>query len=440
MQHYFYELSDGLFEALKAPEVLLVGFGGEDSDFVRFNQCRVRQPGHVKQAYLQLSLINGKRQARMSLSLQNEKAVDQAQLSQALERLRARISDLPEDPHLLYATDVNNTEQLGQNKLPECLEAVDGFLSGGEGKDMVGIYAQGGIHAGFANSLGQKNWFSSYSFNLDWSFYHNADKAVKTGYADFEWSDRAFQRKLSSASEQLAVLAKPAKTIEPGKYPVYLAPSALAGIVEVLSWGGFSMRAHKTRTTPFLKMIEEDATLSPAVTLTENTAEGIAPDFQGQGYLRPPKVTLVEAGRYKDCLVSPRSAKEYGAAPNGASGGEAPQSLDMAAGDIPQAEVLSRLDTGIYINQTWYLNFSDQSACRITGMTRFATFWVENGRITAPLNVMRFDETAFRALGDNLIGLTRERDFLPDAGTYEARSTGSLRLPGALVKDFTLTL
>mgnify|MGYP001615086835 CR=1 FL=1 len=76
----------------------------------------------------------------------------------------------------------------------------------------------------------------------------------------------------------------------------------------------------------------------------------------------------------------------------------------------------------------------------MTGMTRFATFWVEQGEIKAPLNVMRFDDSAYRVLGENLIALTAERDWILDSGSYGERSTGSARLPGALVKDFALTL
>ena len=53
---------------------------------------------------------------------------------------------------------------------------------------------------------------------------------------------------------------------------------------------------------------------------------------------------------------------------------------------------------------------------------------------------MRFDETVYHALGSNLIGLTAERDFLPSSGTYGSRSTDSMRLPGALIEDFTFTL
>jgi predicted Zn-dependent protease len=73
-------------------------------------------------------------------------------------------------------------------------------------------------------------------------------------------------------------------------------------------------------------------------------------------------------------------------------------------------------------------------------MTRFASFWVEDGRIRAPLEVMRFDDSAYRVLGENLEALTRERDLVPDADTYGERSTVSMRTPGALVRDFALTL
>jgi predicted Zn-dependent protease len=94
----------------------------------------------------------------------------------------------------------------------------------------------------------------------------------------------------------------------------------------------------------------------------------------------------------------------------------------------------------VYANQLHYLNYSDRPGGRITGMTRFATFWVEDGRITAPLNVMRFDETLYRALGENLLGLTRQLEFIPSDSTYGGRSTASARTPGALIEAFRFTL
>jgi predicted Zn-dependent protease len=166
----------------------------------------------------------------------------------------------------------------------------------------------------------------------------------------------------------------------------------------------------------------------------------VAPNFDGAGFTKPDQVTLINAGGLGDCLVSPRSAKEYGVSTNGAGSGEAPESMDMAAGRVATRDVLAELDTGVYINNVWYLNYSDRVSSRITGMTRFATFWVENGVIQAPLNVMRFDETIYRMFGDNLLALTDERVFLMDGSTYRRRSTASSRVPGALVREFTFTL
>ena len=180
--------------------------------------------------------------------------------------------------------------------------------------------------------------------------------------------------------------------------------------------------------------------LSPKVTLLENTAAGIAPGFQGEGFVRPASVTLIDAGRLGEALVSPRSAKEYGLASNAANGSESPQSLDLAAGTLAEGEALAALGTGLYVSNLWYLNYSDRPAGRITGMTRFATFWVEGGRIAAPVGAMRFDDSVYRVLGENLLELTRSRDMLLDPSTYEARSTGSARLPGALLAALRFTL
>lgn len=440
MKEHFYGLADHLTGKLAGDEVLLASYSAEESDFVRLNESKVRQPGHVSQRYLSLDLVDGARHAPGLVTLTGDEAEDRLRGEAMLVELRGKLPHLPEDPHFLYNTEPASTEQHGEDRLPDAEAALQKILAAGEGKDMVGIFATGSLASGFANSLGQRNWFSTASFNLDWSFYHRGDKAVKCAYAGFEWNDDDFRAKVAAAEEQLAILGREAKTIPPGKYRVYLSPVALANYVGMLGWGGLGLKDHRTKQTTLLKMVTEGARLSPAVTLRENTAEGVAPNFQRQGFLKPDAVTMISEGGFADCLVSPRSAKEYGVPTNGANVQEAPESLDMAAGDIPRAEVLERLGTGVLINNVWYLNYSDRPACRITGMTRFACFWVENGEIVAPVNVMRFDETLYRALGENLIGLTAERDLLLSASTYNGRATSSDRFPGALVKDFHFNL
>jgi predicted Zn-dependent protease len=440
MQEHFYRLADHVQSQLKGDEKFTAVFTGEESDFVRFNKSAIRQPGTVTQRNFAIDLIVGARHAGGGISLTGDPAIDRSNVTTLVGKLRDLVPFLPEDPHMLFATEVNSGDQKRANKLPPADVAMDAILEAGKGRDMVGIYASGGIHAGFANSYGQRNWFSSYSFNFDWSFYHSGDKAVKSGYAGFEWDPAAFRAKVNAAGEQLAVLSRPPRTVPPGKYRVYLSPTAMSELITTVSWGGFGMKDNKTRQSSLLRLIEGKQQLHESITISENTADGVSPNFQGQGFIRPPKVVMIEKGRYHDPLVSPRSAKEYGVPTNGASDWETPESIDMAPGDIPNGEVLERLGTGIYIGNLWYLNYSDRPACRITGMTRFATLWVENGVIQAPLSVMRFDETLYRVLGENLVGLTAQTEMILDPTTYEQRSTSSWRLPGAVINDFAFTL
>jgi predicted Zn-dependent protease len=76
----------------------------------------------------------------------------------------------------------------------------------------------------------------------------------------------------------------------------------------------------------------------------------------------------------------------------------------------------------------------------MTGMTRFATFWVEDGEVVAPVDVLRFDDTLYRILGENLESLTTETELLLDPNTYGARMLTSATLPGALVREMAFTL
>jgi predicted Zn-dependent protease len=438
-QDYFYKLADFIDQQLQANEVYLCDFAAEKSDFVRFNKGKIRQPGNVQQAYINIDLIQNQRHATGKIALSGDMETDKPRITSVLSALRDQLPHIPDDPYLLYATEINSSESIASNSLPAANEVVNEIYKQIQADEFVGIYAAGGIYHGFANSLGQRNWYSCNNFNLDWSFYYDKDKAVKSAYAGFDWNNANFQSKVSEGLQQLEILKRKSRTIKPGKYRVYLSPAALHEILQLLSWGGFGLKSQQTKNSALLRMLA-DQNLDPSITLIENIEQGIAPNFQSEGFIKPAQITLIEKGIHKSALISPRSAKEYDVITNGANNEEAPMSLDLAAGNLAKADILSQLDTGIYINNLWYLNYSDKSACRMTGMTRFATFWVENGEIVAPLNVMRFDETLYRILGEQLIGLTQERDFIMDSDTYYQRSTSSARLPGALVDGFTFTL
>lgn len=440
MRQYFEDLANFLESRTRPAEVLISRLAAEDSDFIRFNRSAVRQATAVRQFTWTLSLVNGTKRIDASISLTGGIDADRQILAGLLETLRAGIAEVPDDPFLLIETEPRATESERRGALPQPGRVIDEVLAAGRGLDLVGFFAGGPIYRAFSSSLGVRHWHAVENFSFGWSLYHDRDKAVKSSYAGADWESPVFEARMRFAREQLGRLGDKPRELAPGQYRAFLAPAAMTEILGMLSWAGFGLKSRNTKQSALIRMADQDARLSALVTLRENTREGIASGFQGEGFVRPESVPLVEAGRLSAALVSPRSAREFGVPTNGANSGETPESLDLAAGTLPDAQALQALGTGLYIGNLWYLNFSDRSACRFTGMTRFASFWVEDGRIRAPLNVMRFDDTAYRILGDNLEALTQERDLVPDADTYGERSTLSMRTPGALVRDLALTL
>jgi predicted Zn-dependent protease len=277
------------------------------------------------------------------------------------------------------------------------------------------------------------------SFQFDWSLYFETDKAVQSSFSMARWDAAALRARMDSARAALEHLKRPPRTIAPGSYRAYLTPAALSEVIGMLNWGGVSAKAQRTKTSCLQKLADGEVALSPLVTLRENTAEGLAPAFDEVGFPKPGHVDIVAEGKHAGALAGPRTAREYGIAAN-ADATETLRSPDILPGALSTKDVLAALDTGVYVGNLWYLNFSDRPNARVTGMTRFATFWVESGRIVAPLNVMRFDDSVYRMLGDNLLALTQERDWLLGTSTYDQRSLETARLPGALLGALTFTL
>ena len=440
MEAYFGDVAGLLDRSLAAGEVYTCRLDAENSDFVRLNRGKVRQPGSVAQCYLRLHVVSGHRHAEQCLTVSGDAGRDREPILAALARLRATLAALPDDPHRSYATDVRPSRVVRSEAALPAETIIETVLEAARGLDLVGLYAGGPVYRGFANSFGQRNWHEVTSFSLQWSLYHRADKAVKSAYGGFAWDDAAFAAKMADARERLALLGRPARSLEPGRYRAYLTPSAMEEIAGMLCWGGFSGRALETRQSCLFRLRDGSAELDPSVSFSENTAEGIAPAFQDEGFARPAEVPLVDAGRMVGSLVNPRTAREFTLVHNGANASEVPESLDMRAGSVAAADALAMLDTGLYISNLWYLNFSDRTACRLTGMTRFASFWVEGGRIVAPVDVMRFDDSVFRLLGQELVGLTSERELLVNSDSYHQRNANSMRLPGAVVREMAFTL
>jgi predicted Zn-dependent protease len=439
MHDAFASLAERLGDELVAGERLLLNLRGEHSDFVRFNHAKIRQAGSVRRHLLSLSLIDGQRQARAAMDVTGQIESDLAEARRLLARMRLQLPHLPEDPYLNIGEDplTGDTPPNASTGI-DSAAALEDILAAAVDTDLVGLFAAGRLHNGFADSTGRHAWHESANFHVDWSLYADRDKAVKRQLGGTAWDKARLAHAMREACERLDIMRREPRTISPGCYRVYLAPPALREIIDMMAWDGFGLKSHRTGRTPLLRMITESRRLHPAFTLRENSHQGFTPPFTAEGFLKAPVVDLIRDGRYAQCLVDARSAREFDTPVNAAA--EYPEALDLAPGELSQSRVLAELDTGLYVNNLWYLNFSDRDDCRLTGMTRFACFWVENGEIREPVNVMRFDESVYRMLGEKLLGLTDARELIFDENTYGGRSLRSYRLPGALVEGMRFTL
>ena len=445
MQNYFQKITEFISSNLGSGEVFKAYFSGEKSDFVRFNNSKIRQPGSVTQMAISLDLIKNLKHISNNINLSGILEQDQDLISKIIKQTREDLKFVSDDPYLLISNNSEHSENIESSELGSAAQITQNILleleRAGTNKplDFVGILAMGQIYKGFSSSHGAQLWHERSSFNLDYSLYYKADKAVKNNYAGKVWDAQKFRDKLTQDQTYLKILERPAKTLKPNKYRAYLAPAAVHEIVGLMSWGGFSEAATRQKDSPLQMLCEKEKALSPKINMTENSQNGIGPLFQGDGFRKPESVKLIKSGKLESLLISPRSEKEY-KKPNNGSSDESPHALDMQPGDLNMAEAAQKLGTGILINNLWYLNFSDKPAGRMTGMTRFATFWVENGEIVAPTNVMRFDDSIYNVFGENLESLTSQRDYIIDSSTYEERSCDTAHLPGAMLKELNLTL
>ena len=313
---YFAQLFTGLKRFIKGNEQFTCSYAAEQSDFVRFNHGRIRQAGHVDQAYMTLRLIDeqfdGRRQASITMTLSGTASGDLAHCQRALVWLRGIIRELPVDPYLIVESEGFTSRNVRVGLLPSGMDMAAAACELGAGHDLVGFLATGPVQRGFASSFGHHNSHEVANFNFEWSLYFEGDKAAKTTYAGFDWQPEALRGKLIRAANDLAVLSRPVRTLTPGSYRVYLAPMAMHEIVGRMCWNGFSAKARATRTSPLQKLYDGQIALSPAVSISEHTASGLMPVVQSDGFRRPDHVNLIAGGKPASLLASPRTAHEYG--------------------------------------------------------------------------------------------------------------------------------
>lgn len=422
-----------------------ISLWAEDSQFIRFNQAKVRQGGQVLDGGLAVTWYQRggagepDRSIQANLPFTGCLDLDLPQFTQTLDLLHQLLPTVLPDPYLSWPRGEAHSHTVYCGQLLDPTTAATEILEPVADLDFVGLYAAGVCIRAQADSAGQYHWFQTETFSLDYSCWDTQGQAVKGNYAGSQWQAAVYQGGIDRDRQQLQQLQRPRKTVPRGRYRTYFAPAAVGDLLEAVS-GSWSEISFQQGDSPLLPLRRGTWSLSPQLTLRENFSLGLVPAFNDQGEVAPTQLDLVREGQLVNTLISTHTAQKYGLSSNGATAGEGLRAPEILPGNLAEAEILATLDQGLYVSNLHYLNWSDRPAGRLTGMTRYGCFWVEGGEIVAPIENLRFDDGLDRFWGKNLVALTQNRAIIPEISTYSRRALGAAQVPGMVVEDFIYTL
>jgi predicted Zn-dependent protease len=426
-------------------------FTGENTSYTRYNQGQIRQSTQVHQGDFSLLLQCEQRQWAYSWALSGNFDEDFKKGLTCINSFKKDYESLDPNESVISPKGTLLSEFQQRSQCYPDLVWIDSIIQENH-LDLAGLLASGSQVQAQGNSLGQFHWYETQSHFFDYSVYTTdpmgQSKSLKKTYYALHWDNQTFRNQIAEVQEQLPYFQNSSKEIPKGQYRAFLTPSAVAELLSLLSFGALSFDTYKKGLSPFKKLIEKQVQLSDLFNFRENFSLGLCSQFNSFGEIRPSCMDLIKKGSLEQLFVSSASASEYGVASNQAepvSSGfeikESPKSSEILGGSLPSSEVLKALDTGLYLGNLHYCNWSDTTSARITGMTRFGCFWVENGRIVCPIKDFRFDSSFFDLFGPSgLEALTQEVEVIPQTSTYHMRSSGGLRSPGALVRNLTCVL
>ncbi len=434
-----------VYNTLQEGEDLTIYMEGENSQYFRFNDSKIRQTGIIEDYNVTLSLYHGKKSLQATTTISSDIDYSVKNLISEINGLRDPLSLIPENNFTAFPEKFDSLEVYRQGDLPDREEILDSLMGIIDSDNLTGVWTSGKIFRASSTSKGTHHWFEKDSFIFDFSLIDAKENMVKILYPGSDWNKDDFIAAFDDASKRLQLMDKPKLELKPGKYRVWFEPHAVADFVDMLNWNGVSEASLRNGSSCLLKMRKDNVRLSEKFSLDESFDRKSTASFNSRSEISG-NVSLIKHGILENTLINSKTALEYGLSSNYAEDvnswgmGEYLRAPFMHGGDIKLDERLEKLGTGIFISNIHYLNWSDNLGGRITGLTRYACYWVEDGRMIAPIKTMRFDDSFYNFFGDNLEAVGETVLSRPVIETYDGRNPGETTCPGILVNDFELTL
>lgn len=414
---------------------------GESSGLTRYTKSAIHQNVVEDKARVYVRAAEGKRLGVVTTNSMDEEELVKA-AAQALEFARHQ----PENP---YFEDFPKPAQYQKTRTH--FEATAAFSPTARAEIMKKVFAQaerlrsevaGAFSSGEAEiAVANSNGLSAYQplTHANIAIVPVAEHGMsRAGAFSHDVSTIDFEAVAAKALERCA-MNRDQQEIPLGQMDVILEPSCLA---EVMMWMGFiafgSNSFIEGRSFMAGKLGErsmgENITLYDSI--HEPEAQGLPFDFQG---FPKQKVVLVERGINRGVVFDMMSANQAKTRPTGhglppgTPYGAMPWNVCLEPGDSSLEEMIASCQRGLLVTNFHYVNgFLDPKKALMTGMTRYGTFFVEDGKIKHAVKNLRWTESMLRALS-NVQAVSREREVISDEGGMFSV------MPAVYIKDFTFT-
>ena len=273
--------------------------------------------------------------------------------------------------------------------------------------------------------------------NVDFTVTMRTSDGTGSGWVTRSFNDvgKLNTAEASAIAIDKALQSRNAKAIEPGKYTVILEPAASAELIRNMLFAmnartadeGRSFMSKKGGGTKLgEKVLDERVTI---YTDPFNSDVPAAP-WTADGQARK-KMDIFRNG-----VVSNLFYDRYWASQKNVAPVPFPGNAIMEGGTATQEDLIKDTKKGILVTRFWYIRAVDPQTQLYTGLTRDATFYIENGKIKHPVKNFRFNESPVIMLNnlETLGKVTRV-----DVGGGGPNGSASFMLPVMRIRDFTFT-
>ncbi|MCF7910998.1 MAG: TldD/PmbA family protein [Candidatus Cloacimonetes bacterium] len=408
------------------------------TDFLRFYQSQTNYNISKSSLSLSTTIRKGKRSYGFSLDNPTEEA-----LREKINEVEKFIDDLPEDPD--YVDMEANCEKTAEipkqdnrlvvdlEKKIEILEQLSEAVASLNYK-IYGTFICNYNDTYIVNSNGVDKHEMNSPIALEVKAVNQETEVTVLetfggeNFKSFDLPDfrDSLVRKAEAGNNEIVDL-------EPGKYPVVLAPRCIAEYFMYLM-SSVSARSLDSKMSFFEGKLDEQV-FPKNITITDDPQH---PDMMKYDYTSSghpyKKMKIIEKGVFRNFIVSNYYAHKLKMKETGSEA----SALVMDTGDKKLSEMIAGIKKGIYISSLHYMNFINAKETSLTGLTRDGTFLIEDGKITKVINNLRFTEKISRII-ENITEIEDKAVTIPFSQNYGHFGIDSYRMPHVTVNNFNIT-